>query len=522
MESTNRRKKMSPEKRRKKRINKAFKVIGEVLVGIQILATIVFIGLVWRLGMVPPKYIAGVAAIFLVFAALLFTMQIVTRGKALLSKLVSILMSTILILGSVYLYRTHDAVEKISGDEIAKQVDSMLVVVRSDDPAEKVTDTADYLYGMQRSEPGGDAYQTLEKVNAEVGTEVITAEYNTLNEQAGALLDGSVQAMIYNEGFTGILDEVYGGFSDMTKVVAKYDIESEIDTMVSGKAAKVDVKDSAFSMYISGIDVYGSVSTKSRSDVNIIATVNPETKQILLVNTPRDYYVPIPGVSGESRDKLTHAGIYGVDKSIASLEELYDVEIPFYTRVNFTSLITMVDLIGGVDVNSEHAFTSDGSGGAVITVTKGMNHFNGEEALAFARERHSLPDGDNDRGKNQMAVINAMFQKMIAPEMLAKAPSLLNKVSDSVEMNMSMAQIQDLIQHQLNEGGTWTIKSVAAEGTGGNDYCYSMPGVTAYVTRPDDASVENIKNLIKMVENGEFLPDESAEEPNSGVGIEED
>lgn len=508
MENTNRKKKMSPAKRRKKRINKAFKIVGEILVGIQILATLVFIGLTWRLGMVPTKYVAGIAAIFLVFAALLFTMQVITRGKALLSKFVSILMSCILIFGSVYLYRTRDAVEKISGDDMGVQVDSMLVVVRKDDPAETVNDTAEYLYGMMRSEPGSDAYQALERVNNEIGTEVITAEYNTLNEQAGALLDGSVQAMIYNEGFIGILDEVYGGFSNQTKVIARYDIESEVESAVQGKAAGVNVKTGAFSMYISGIDVYGSVSTKSRSDVNIVATVNPETKQILLTNTPRDYFIPIPGVSGESRDKLTHAGIYGVDKSMGALENLYDVEIPFYTRVNFTSLIMMIDLIGGVDVNSEYAFTSDGAGGAVITVKKGMNHFNGEEALAFARERHSLPDGDNDRGKNQMAVIKAMFQKMISPEMLMKAPSLLNKVSDSVDMNMSMAQIQELIQHQLDEGGTWTIKSVAAEGTGDNQHCYSMPGVTVYVTQPDEASVENIKNLMRMVEDGEMLPEE--------------
>ena len=147
-------------------------------------------------------------------------------------------------------------------------------------------------------------------------------------------------------------------------------------------------------------DVYGPISSKSRSDVNIIATVNPNTKQILLTNTPRDYYVPIPGISGEGKDKLTHAGIYGVEKSMATLGQLYGIEIPFYARVNFTSLITMVDLMGGIDVDSEVAFTTDGAGGAIISVQKGMNHFNGEQALAFARERYSLEGGDNQRGKD--------------------------------------------------------------------------------------------------------------------------
>ena len=257
-----------------------------------------------------------------------------------------------------------------------------------------------------------------------------------------------------------------------------------------------------FSIYISGIDVFGPVATKSRSDVNIIATINPKTKQILLTNTPRDYYVQIPEVSGEGKDKLTHAGIYGVDKSMATLGELYGIDIPFYARVNFTSLITMVDSMGGIDVDSEYACTTYAG-----EVQKGINHFDGEQALAFARERYSLEGGDNQRGKNQMAVIQAMFKKMITPEMLMKAPTMISEISDSVETNMSMDQIQKLIQSQLSSGGSWTIKSVAAEGTGDSQYCYSMPGTALYVMQPNMESVENIKALMQSVQNGEKLPE---------------
>lgn len=509
MENTNRGKKMSPAKRRKKRIQKAFRIAGEVLVGIQILATLVFIGFTWRLGMVPAKYLAGMAGILLVFAALLFTMQVVTRGKAIVSKLVSVLMSAVLLFGSVYMYQTHNAVEDISGDSLGRQVNSMLVVVRSDDPAEKVKDTKDYIYGIQHAEDAEDIDAAMEHVDKDAGTDVMTAEYKTLNEQAAALLDGSVQAIVYNEGYGGILEEVYEGYSSQVKIIAQYSIETESDDsqLVQGKAAEVDVKDETFNMYISGIDVYGPVSSKSRSDVNIIATVNPTTKQILLTNTPRDYYVTIPGVSGDSKDKLTHAGIYGVDKSMATLEKLYGIEIPFYARVNFTSLITMVDSMGGIDVESEYAFTTNGDGGAVINVQQGTNHFNGKQALAFARERYNVPGGDNQRGKDQMAVIQAMFKKMITPEMLVKAPSLISEVSDSVETNMSMDQIQKLIQSQLNSGGTWTMKSVAAEGTGDSQYCYSMPGTALYVMQPDQTSVDNIKALMQTVKDGGQLPE---------------
>lgn len=510
MENTNNKKKMSQAKRKKKRIQKAFRIAGEILVGIQILVTLVFIGCIWRLGMIPTKLVAGLAAILLVFAALLFTMQVITRGKAVVSKLVSILMSAVLVFGSVYLLRTHDAVADLTDASLGKQVHSILVVVRKDDPAEKVQDTKDYIYGVQQNPEENEIDKAMEKVNEDAGAEVMTAQYNTLNEQAAALLDESVEAIIYDEGYGGILDEVYEGFSSQTKIIGQYSIESEPteeENLLAGAAAEVNVKDETFSMYISGIDVYGPISSKSRSDVNIIATVNPSTKQILLTNTPRDYYVPIPGVSGEGKDKLTHAGIYGVEKSMATLGQLYNIEIPFYARVNFTSLITMVDLMGGIDVDSEVAFTSNGDGGAIINVQKGLNHFNGEQALAFARERYSLEGGDNQRGKNQMAVIQAMFKKMITPEMLMKAPTMISEISDSVETNMSMDQIQKLIQSQLSSGGSWTIKSVAAEGTGDSQYCYSMPGTALYVMQPNMDTVENIKSLMQMVQNGEKLPE---------------
>ena len=510
MENTSRKKKMSPAKRRRKRIQKAFRIAGEILVGIQILVTLVFIGCIWRLGMIPTKLVAGLAAILLVFAALLFTMQVITRGKAIVSKIVSVLMSVVLVFGSVYLFRTHDAVADLTDTSLGKQVHSILVVVRKDDPAEKVQDTKDYIYGVQQSSEENEIDKAMKKVNEDTGAEVMTAEYNTLNDQAAALLDGSVEAIVYDEGYGGILDEVYEGFGSQTKIIGQYSIESEPseeENLLAGAAAEVNVKDETFSIYISGIDVYGPISSKSRSDVNIIATVNPNTKQILLTNTPRDYYVPIPGVSGEGKDKLTHAGIYGVEKSMATLGQLYGIEIPFYARLNFTSLITMVDLMGGVDVDSEVAFTTNGAGGAIISVQKGMNHFNGEQALAFARERYSLEGGDNQRGKNQMAVIQAMFKKMITPEMLMKAPTMISEISDSVETNMSMDQIQKLIQSQLSSGGSWTIKSVAAEGTGDSQYCYSMPGTALYVMQPNMESVENIKALMQTVQNGEKLPE---------------
>ena len=507
MEYTNQGKKMSPAKRRKNRIQKAFKTVGEMLVGIQILATLVFLLFTWRLGMIPVKYLAVGAGILLMFALILLIIQVVSRGKAIISKVVSLCMTGVLLFGSMYLYRTHSAVFDIFGDSSSVQVDSMIVVVRADDAAQSVADTAGYLYGIQSGENNGMA-ETLAHVNEETGTQVQTSSYDSLNAEAGALLDGSVQAVIYNEGYGGMLGEVYPEYDSKVRVIGQYSIENDSAAVkeIQGKAAQVNVQNETFSVYISGIDVYGPISTNSRSDVNIIATVNPQTKQVLLTSTPRDYYVTIPDISGDQRDKLTHAVIYGVDRSMATLANLYGIDIPFYVRVNFTSLIQIVDMMGGVDVYSEYAFTTSGNGGPVMDVQQGVNHFDGQQALSFARERYNVPGGDNQRGKDQMAVIEAMIQKMMSPEMLIQAPSLIGSVSDSIDTNVSMDQIQKLVQDQLNNGGSWTIKSVAAEGSGDNNYCYSMPGSLLYVMNPDQASVDNIKSLMQMVQNGEQLP----------------
>lgn len=226
-------------------------------------------------------------------------------------------------------------------------------------------------------------------------------------------------------------------------------------------------------MYISGLDVYeDTVDQGQRSDVNIIAVVNPQTHQILLVTTPRDYYVTIPGVSEGMYDKLTHAGSYGIDTSMATLGELYETEINYYAQLNFTALIEIVDILGGLDVESEYAFTTSEDSGYVMDVQEGTNHFNGVQALAFARERQNVEGGDLQRGKDQQAVITAMIKKMLSPTMLLKANSILETVGRNVETNVSQEQINALIRYQLSKNPQWSILSLSAEGETGEDACY--------------------------------------------------
>ena len=261
---------------------------------------------------------------------------------------------------------------------------------------------------------------------------------------------------------------------------------------------KIDVMTQPFNVYISGIDVYGEITKESRSDVNLIATVNPKTHKILLTTTPRDYYVLIPGVSNGMRDKLTHAGVYGIDTSIATLEHLYNIEIPFYARVNFTSVIDIVDAMGGIDVESEVAFTTSKAAGTVVDIQEGWNHLNGKQALAFVRERKAFVDGDHQRGKNQQVLMGALIKKAISPMILIQANDMIDGVVGNAETNMSETQMKSLIEMQLNDLNGWEIETVAATGDdSGKQYCYSYSGGPLYVCVPDDACVTEISQKME-------------------------
>lgn len=484
---------------KKKDNNKVSRNVGFVLAGIQLIATIIFMAGVFRLNMLPNMYLAVIGILLLLFWGIILASQFFSKKNAITGKVISVIISILLIVGSYFLFKTSGTISDISGGDY--KLDNVVVAVMADDPAESIEDAADYNFGVQYNMNGDQITSTVDAINEELGSEIQTTEYESLAEQAQALHDGEVDAIVYNEGYTGILEEAFEGYAENTKVIYTHSIKSEMEN----QSSDVEVNDETFTVYISGIDVFGAIETNSRSDVNILATVNPTTHQVLLVTTPRDYYVEIPDISNGQKDKLTHAGIYGVDASMKTLEQLYDTEIDFYARVNFTSLIEIVDALGGVDVESEYAFTTSYESGLVMNVQQGTNHFNGKQALAFSRERLNVPGGDNQRGRDQQAVITAMIKKMVSPAILTGANGILNSVSGNVETNMSESQIQELIKNQLAETPSWTITSMAATGNGDNQYCYSYSGAPLYVMQPDEASVESIKQAIDSVENGETL-----------------
>lgn len=297
-------------------------------------------------------------------------------------------------------------------------------------------------------------------------------------------------------------DEVASSESENEADDSEEAVEDETPVLLDPNGNAVDLSqpvtltagEDAFVLYISGIDVWGSVTTQSRSDVNILAVVNTKTGKILLINTPRDYYVPIP-VSAGACDKLTHAGLYGIDCSMGALESLYGVNIDYYLRMNFSGFEAIINAMGGIDVYSEYTFTVD----PIKTYNAGMNHLTGLEALAFARERHAFADGDNQRGKNQMEIIKAMVAKVTTPEFLYSYNDTLNQISGMYQTDISNSTIYDLVRYQLTSGTSWQIDTYSVSGSGSYKPTYSVPSQNLYVMMPNQAQIETAKAMIATV-----------------------
>ena len=290
-------------------------------------------------------------------------------------------------------------------------------------------------------------------------------------------------------------------------------LDNMTNGLLTGAEANKITKE-PFVIYLSGVDTRGELTEKARSDVNILAVVNPQTKQVALINTPRDYYVDLAGTN--SKDKLTHAGLYGVETSMATLGNLYGVSVDHYIRINFAGFINIVDALGGVDVYSDQAFTSVGSPGYYdpTTFAEGWNHLDGKSALAFARERHAFASGDIQRGINQMKVIDAMLNKIKSPALLMGFTKILDAVADSFVTSLSTNQISALVRMQLSDFAEWNIERYTVTGTSGSSTkCYSAKGQKLYVMKPDEASVAKAKEMIAAVMGGEGTVSSTTQTP---------
>lgn len=304
------------------------------------------------------------------------------------------------------------------------------------------------------------------------------------------LKSGKSKAMVLSGSYASLLESVDSNYASNLKTIYTYKIKKKN----SNSANQVDSR--VFNIYISGIDTYGPISTVSRSDVNIIMTVNMNTHKILLTTTPRDAYVKIPGGGADQYDKLTHAGIYGVETSEQTLEDLYGIKLDYYARINFTSFLKLIDQLGGVTVHNDQAFTQE-----KFDFPVGDIQMNSEQALGFVRERYNLDGGDNDRGKNQEKVISAILNKLASLKSVSNFTSIVNNLQDSVQTNMSLNTINALANTQLESGSKFTVTSQAVTGTGstGQLISYAMPNSSLYMMKLDNSSVESASQAIKKL-----------------------
>ena len=368
---------------------------------------------------------------------------------------------------------------------------SMSVVVLKDSDVHNVTQL-DSVTG-----PTDTDNDNIQKLIADIKTsqsKELTVEQSTSYLAAyKSLVSGETKAIVLNSVFENIIESEYPDYASKIRKIYTKNITKEV-------AAPKISKNQSFNVYVSGIDTYGPISSVSRSDVNIIMTVNRETKKILLTTTPRDSYVPIADGGNNQKDKLTHAGIYGVDASIHTLENLYGIDLNYYVRLNFSSFLKLVDLLGGIDVENDQEFTSR-HGNHHFPV--GKVHMNSDQALGFVRERYSLQGGDNDRGKNQEKVIEAVIKKLTSTSALKNYNEIISGLQDSIQTNMELPVLMNLVNTQLESGGSYQVQSQAISGNGRMDLpSYAMPDSNLYMMEIQPESLDNAKAAIQQVMEG--------------------
>lgn len=475
------------------------KYVGIGLSALQGLASVVLFAILLMVDMLPTKYLVVIGIMMAVFLAFTILSQCSKAGKK-VGWVFALILSVLFMVGSVYIWKAHSVIDEVTTEQPTTQLSDVSIVVMADSPAKGLIDLKGKKFGVQKIIDRENTEETLVELEKKMNYHVTTVEYESLKSQVQALYNGDVEAIVINEVYRSMIQEDFKDFNTKTRVLDAFTYERE----VKKKPAKADIKvdTESFNVFLSGNDAYGKVTlANGRSDVNIIATVNPKTKTILLTTTPRDYYIMLPN---GHYDKLTHAGLYGIETSMETLEDLYGIQLDYYVRVNFSGFQDIVDALGGVDVNSKYEFSAQG-----FYYEKGMNHLNGEAALAFVRERYTFADGDFQRGRNQMLMIEAMMNKILSSAILTNYMDLMDSVSTCFITDMPRDKINDLVKMQLNDGAKWTILSNSVMGYGNMRSTYSGGSEPLSVVDPDQGDVELASKLIQQCMDGEkvVIPD---------------
>lgn len=490
---------------------------GALFTAVLVLAEVLFMALLISTKLLPVKFLVIIGIACLLFAGgVYFLTRDARRGGRLIggTAMIGVLVIGIAF-GSSYIYQGVETLDTITETKI--ELADVAVYVAAEDAVANINEASGYTYGMLSAMDRENTDKALNQIAEATGSMPTIREYAGVAELVDSILTtGETQAIIMNSAFFGLLGDMegYEESSSRLREIHVETVKTEIEVEVEPEKQETGSQDdqaleeedstdsSVFSVYISGIDSRGSVSTVSRSDVNIVATVNTESHQVLLVSTPRDYYVPL-SISNGVPDKLTHAGIYGINVSVETLEMLYETNIDYYFRVNFSGFEDIIDALDGITVDSEYAFTSaDG-----YYYSAGENNLDGAAALSFARDREAFSGGDRQRGKNQMAVIKAVINKGLSPALLANYSQILEGVAGSFEGSMPYDMLAELVRNQLDSGAEWNIVTYSVDGSGSSQKPYSL-STNAYVMVPDTSTVAHAVELMNQVKNGEVLTQE--------------
>ena len=463
------------------------KIVGVTTLLFNLVLTILLI----VLNILPTKYLIPIVIIFIGIDALIILFGYFKKLKkkgSVIYIILNILWCLVCIFGSFYLFKTINFMGGLGKSD--QKTENYSVIVLNDSAYEKVEDIKDKEVGLVSYQSEG---KTKAKEHLSSKVSVNYKDFETPQDLENALLDKDIEVIMIEDSYVEMFKEINEDFESLTRVIYSFSVQMKTEDI----SKDVSVTKEPFSIYISGIDTYGKISSVSRSDVNIVVTVNPNTNQILLVSIPRDYYVKLHGTTGYN-DKLTHAGIYGVDMSVKTIEDLLGININYYVKVNFSSVIKIVDVLDGIDVYSEYTFKSYSG----YNFTKGYNHMDGKQALDFARTRKAFASGDRQRGKNQQAVIEALIRKCSSAAVITKYSSLLDSINGSFQTNMSTKEITSLAKYQLDKMPEWTVKSISLDGSDAYNYTYSYGRSKAYVMVPYESSIKEAQQALSEILGG--------------------
>ncbi len=405
----------------------------------------------------------------------------------------AVILIALLLTGFYYISVMKRTLKEVTtAEEAPKTILSVYVLQK--DSAQSIEDTIGYSYGISSSYDSEAADRLLFTLEDLLKERPNVIEFENVFSLTDALNDQKVNAIILEEAYAESIAEAKG-YEWTIEGIRKIDSFSfQEEESVSGSESVPQEIPEIFTVYISGIDTYGDINARSRSDVNILAFINTRSDKILMLSTPRDYYVDFDVTQG-AKDKLTHAGIYGIESSMDALKRLYDIEIDYYLKMNFSGFVNIIDALGGIEVYSEYDFSVPN----IRDYQKGYNELTGIEALAFARERYSFAIGDYQRGKNQMEVIKAVLKKCSSPAILKNYPAVMNAIAGSFDTNMPENQILSLIKMQIFDRKSWDVSSFTVDGTSSYQPTFSMPGQNLYVILPNEESIVQAKEQIKEI-----------------------